>query len=402
MVELFTFFTIATISSTASFSNWDKIHIFADMASNKPFRMRKPDENEKGEYDKFYGSSADNMIGPMTQIHNIAEDGVAFKSLLFDPDSQPPGQFNKHGQAAEMIKLYIRRVFVTDDLTDMMPSDHNFVKNFMESNDPPLNANRSKRDQGRQLEALTEEKDSDDRQDEGVHDDHHQKFTLPNHEITSPMNATYKSIAMGEQNYGVKNCLIMFDEAHKGDVSKLYSETDNDTVSCKSATETTVMMHNTATLKSAYSLKATVDTDDEDEVPPEEHDDHDQAKLFDNMEEDVKKTATLDALFPTMQVPSTDEKQWTHHMHETYHYQEDRSRAKNMMLMALHHPEDRQDQTTSPALPMMREQVDDKNQTEVKMVPFATEGEEGITKCPSMLPAHFAAVTTYSFLRQRG
>ena len=80
---------------------WDKIHIFAGMASNKmiqyvkSFRMRKPDENEKGEYDKFYGSSTDNMIGPMTQIHNIAEDRVAFKSLLFYPDGQPPGQFYK-------------------------------------------------------------------------------------------------------------------------------------------------------------------------------------------------------------------------------------------------------------------------------------------------------------------
>ena len=132
------------------------------------------------------------------------------------------------------------------------------------------------------------------------------------------MNATYKSIAMGEQNHGVKTCLIMFDEAHK-----LYSETDNDNVSSKRATEMTIMMHNTDTLKSAYSLRATVNVDDdENEAPPEEHDDHDQAKLFDNMEEDVKKTAPLDALFPTMRVPSTDEKQQTHRMHESTH-QED-------------------------------------------------------------------------------
>jgi hypothetical protein len=111
------------------------------------------------------------------------------------------------------------------------------------------------------------------------------------------------------------------------------------------------------------------------------------------MEEDVKKTAPLDALFPTMRVPSTDKKQQTHHMHETY--QEDEGRAKNMMLMALHHPENCQDQTTSPALTMMREQVDDKDQTEVKMVPFATEREEGITKCPSTWPAHFATLASF-------
>jgi hypothetical protein len=66
---------------------WDKIHVFADMASNEmiqcvqPLRMRKPDENEKGVYDKFYGSSTDIMIGPMTQIHNIAEYKATFESL---------------------------------------------------------------------------------------------------------------------------------------------------------------------------------------------------------------------------------------------------------------------------------------------------------------------------------
>jgi HSP90 family molecular chaperone len=188
----------------------------------QPFRTRKPNEYEKGEYGKFYGSTADNMIGPMTQIHYIAENKVTFKSLIFDPDNQPLEQFNKHRQATEMIKLHIRRVFVTNDFADRMPSDYNFVQNVLESDDPPLNVSRSKGEQGRQLEALTE----------GVHDVHHQKFTLSNHEITSPVNATYKSIAMGEQNHRVKACLIkkaveetiMFDEAHKGDVSKLYTE----------------------------------------------------------------------------------------------------------------------------------------------------------------------------------
>jgi hypothetical protein len=211
---------------------WDKIYIFADMASNKmiqgvqPFRMRKPDENEKRGYDKFYGSSANNM----TQIHNIAKDGVAYEFLLFDPDSQSPGQFNKHRPAAEMIRLYISRIVITDDLADMMPSYGDLVKNVTESDDPPLNVSRSKRYQGRQLGPLTEREDPGNRQHAGVHDDHHQKFTLPNHEITCPMNATHESIAVGEQNHGVKTCLILFEEAHN-------------------------VSSNGATLKSTYSLK---------------------------------------------------------------------------------------------------------------------------------------------------
>jgi hypothetical protein len=105
------------------------------------------------------------------------------------------------------------------------------------------------------------------------------------------MNATYKSIAMREQNHEVKTCLIMFDEAHK-----LYSETDNDNVSNKSATEVTVMMNNTATLRPVYPLNATVNAEDEIEVPPDQYDDHDQAEMLKDMKE--KKIAPLDALFP--------------------------------------------------------------------------------------------------------
>jgi hypothetical protein len=75
-------------------------------------------------------------------------------------------------------------------------------------------------------------------------------------------------------------------------------------------------------------------------------------------------------------------------------YKEDGSRAETVMTMTLHHPTDCQDQTKSPALTMMREQVDDEDQMEVKMAPFATEGAEGIAKCPSTWLAHFAAITT--------
>jgi HSP90 family molecular chaperone len=182
-----------------------------------------------------------------------------------------------------MFKMYIRWIFITDDPADMMPNYHNAVESITESDDPPLNVSRSKRDQGRQLKA--------NRQCEGVHDDNRQRFTLPNHEITCPMNATYENIAMEEQNHGVKTCLIMFDEAHN-----LYSETDNDNVSSKSATEMTGMMYNTATLKPAYSLRSTVSADDENEGPPEELDDYHKAK----------KIAPLDALYPKIRVPSDD------------------------------------------------------------------------------------------------
>jgi HSP90 family molecular chaperone len=143
----------------------------------QPIRTRKPDEIEQGEYNKFYESAANDKNGHMT--HFIAEDEVTFKFLLFVSNNQPSKQFNKYGQAAENIKLYVGRVSITDDF-----------KGVVDSDDLPLNVSRFKRDQRRQLAAITEEEDSGDRQDDGVCDDQHQKFTLPIHETTNPVNTT--------------------------------------------------------------------------------------------------------------------------------------------------------------------------------------------------------------------
>jgi hypothetical protein len=47
---------------------------------------------------------------------------------------------------------------------------------------------------------------------------------------------------------------------------------------------------------------------------------------------------------------------------------------------------------------MMREQVDDEDQMEVKMAPFVTEGAEGIAKCPFTWPAHFTTLAKLQLL----
>ena len=87
----------------------------------QPIRTRKPDEIEWGEHDEFDESTAKVKNGPMTQTHFNAKDEVTLKSLRFVPNSQPSELFDKYGQAAENIKLYARRTFITDDVKDMMP-----------------------------------------------------------------------------------------------------------------------------------------------------------------------------------------------------------------------------------------------------------------------------------------
>merc|ERR1712241_1068381 len=120
----------------------------------KPIWTRKPDEIEQTEYDEFYTSITKDKNGPMTQSHFIAEGEVTFKSLLFIPNQQQSEQFNKYGQATENIKLYVRRVFITDDFKDMMPSSLSFVKGVVDSDDLPLNVSRENLQQHKLLKVI--------------------------------------------------------------------------------------------------------------------------------------------------------------------------------------------------------------------------------------------------------
>ena len=51
----------------------------------------------------------------LAHTHFIAEGEVTFKALLFVPTAQPNESFHKYGTQTDNIKLYVRRVFITDD-----------------------------------------------------------------------------------------------------------------------------------------------------------------------------------------------------------------------------------------------------------------------------------------------
>jgi len=120
----------------------------------KPIWTRKPDNIEQTEYDEFYKSITKDNNGPLTQSHFIAEGEVTFKSLLFIPNTQPSETFNKYGQTGENIKLYVRRVFITDDFKDMMPNYLSFIKGVVDSDDLPLNVSRETLQQHKLLKVI--------------------------------------------------------------------------------------------------------------------------------------------------------------------------------------------------------------------------------------------------------
>ncbi|CRK86923.1 CLUMA_CG000744, isoform A [Clunio marinus] len=112
------------------------------MNDSKPIWTRKPNDVTQDEYDEFYKSLTKDTDVPLTQTHFIAEGEVTFKSLLFVPKVQPSESFNKYGTKSDNIKLYVRRVFITDEFNDMMPNYLNFIRGVVDSDDLPLNVSR--------------------------------------------------------------------------------------------------------------------------------------------------------------------------------------------------------------------------------------------------------------------
>ena len=120
----------------------------------KPIWTRKPSEIEMHEYNNFYKSITKDTNGPMTYTHFVAEGEVTFKSLLFVPVNQKSEDFQKYGTQDEQIKLYVRRVFITDDFKDMMPTYLSFVKGVVDSDDLPLNVGRETLQQHKLLKVI--------------------------------------------------------------------------------------------------------------------------------------------------------------------------------------------------------------------------------------------------------
>ena len=67
----------------------------------------------------------------MAHTHFTAEGEVTFKSILFVPKTAPADSFQNYGKKLDQIKLYVRRVFITDNFEDMMPKYLNFVRGMV-------------------------------------------------------------------------------------------------------------------------------------------------------------------------------------------------------------------------------------------------------------------------------
>jgi len=124
------------------------------MNESKPIWTKKTDEVSEEEYEEFFKSLTKEQNPSMAHIHFTAEGEITFHSLLYIPGRQPSEQFQKYGTKQDFIKLYVRRVFITDNFQDMMPSYLSFVRGVVDSDDLPLNVSRETLQQNKLLKVI--------------------------------------------------------------------------------------------------------------------------------------------------------------------------------------------------------------------------------------------------------
>jgi molecular chaperone HtpG len=102
--------------------------------------MRPRKEITEEQYTEFYHHVAHSFDEPWLTMHNKAEGRLEYTNLMFIPSSKPFDLFDparKHG-----VKLYVKRVFITDDCSDLIPAWLRFVRGIVDSEDLPLNVSR--------------------------------------------------------------------------------------------------------------------------------------------------------------------------------------------------------------------------------------------------------------------
>ncbi|KAI3861375.1 hypothetical protein MKW98_000327 [Papaver atlanticum] len=123
----------------------------------KAIWLRSPKEVTDEEYSKFYHSLAKDFSEdkPMSWSHFTAEGDVEFKAVLFVPPKAPHDLYESYYNANKSnLKLYVRRVFISDEFDDLLPKYLNFLMGLVDSDTLPLNVSREMLQQHNSLKTI--------------------------------------------------------------------------------------------------------------------------------------------------------------------------------------------------------------------------------------------------------
>jgi len=113
---------------------------------------RPKSELKPEDYNAFYKTISHDSQDPLHYVHTHAEGTQEYTTLFYVPQQAPFDMYQADYKSG--VKLYVKRVFITDDDRELLPSYLRFVRGIIDSEDLPLNVSREILQQNRILDNI--------------------------------------------------------------------------------------------------------------------------------------------------------------------------------------------------------------------------------------------------------
>lgn len=127
-------------------------HKVEQINSSSALWRRSKSELTDEEYKEFYKQSSYDSEDPLFYLHTRAEGATEYITLFFIPRKAPFDMY--YADYKPGVKLYVKRVYITDDDKELLPSYLRFVRGVIDSEDLPLNVSREILQQNRVMNAI--------------------------------------------------------------------------------------------------------------------------------------------------------------------------------------------------------------------------------------------------------
>ena len=121
----------------------------------QPIWIRNKKDIKKEEYDSFYKTLTKDNDAPFVYEHGFLEGEVNFKYIIYIPDKRPSDLYDNYYQKTSAMRLYVRRVMVSENFEEIVPKYLNFIRGVVDSDDLPLNVSREQLQQHKMIKVMS-------------------------------------------------------------------------------------------------------------------------------------------------------------------------------------------------------------------------------------------------------